>query len=189
MSRSSVVAIAAVILSAAAGTAWALSARDRTPELSLGDSVAVDLAALTQGTFDEFTAAAPAVTHCLGSVRLEADIALDDPARYDPGSATITLRVPATAPSLRASLVHELAHHVEHVCSSHEGLRPAFLVAQGHAPDTAWFGATAWQDRPSEQFAEAVVVAVLARRSRNLLRLQLEPAATQLVADWLETPP
>ena len=154
--------------------------------LTLGESVASDLAALTGETFDEFTAAAPAAVACMGEVRLEASRQLDDLARYDQTTATITVRVPANAASLEGSLIHELAHHLEVSCASHIEFRPAFLATQGLPPDTPWFGDGAWADRPSEQFAEAVVAATIGERRRNQLRIRLTPETLGATRDWLQ---
>lgn len=171
-----------------AATVWGAISRSDEPDphLDIGDSVATDLAMLATATFDEFVAAAPALRHCIGAPRLEAAVELDDLATYDQPSATIKVRVPATAPSLRGSLVHELGHHLEVACSSQLDVRPAFVAAQGAPETTPWFVGVAWEDRPSEQFAEAVVEVVLGRRSRSQLRLRLTPEAVALVARWLE---
>ena len=170
-----------------AATVWGALVRtdDNDPRLQIAESVAADFASLATETFDDFVAAAPGAANCIGAPTLEATEELDDLATYDQPSVTIRVRVPATAPSLQGSLTHELAHHVEVACASHLRLRPTFLAAQGHAPDTAWFGEGAWEDRPSEQFAEAVVEVVLGRRSRNRLRLRLAPEAVEVVSDWL----
>lgn len=155
------------------------------PVLVLDGSVATDFGALATLTFDEFIAYAPAVAPCIGTVRLAAATELDELAYYSADTATITVRVPATAPSLRDSLVHELAHHVEASCVSHEPMRADFLAAQGHEPDQDWFAASTWENTPSEQFAEAVVEHVLGERQRNLARIRLAPAALAIVAEWM----
>jgi hypothetical protein len=186
MTPGRIVTIVAVVAVALAGAlVWAGRATE-TPQLVIGDSVAADLEALATRTFDEFLAAAPGVVDCMGSPRLEAAPGLDDLARYDQGTQVILVRVPATAPSLHSSLVHEFAHHLEQVCPSHQTVRPAFLAAQGHPGDAGWFDGAEWEDRPSEQFAEAVVQVTLGSRSRNQLRLRLTPDATLVVANWLE---
>jgi hypothetical protein len=179
------VAAAAVALG---GVAWNATV-DGGPHLLIGESVAGDFAALAQSTFDRFVDAAPALEDCVGTLRLEAADELDDLARYDASRRVIHVRVPATAPSLEESLVHEFAHHVERVCPSHVDLRVGFLAAQRRAPGTEWFGDVPWIERPSEQFAEAVVEVVLGSRSRNQLQLRLTPDAIRLTADWLETHP
>ena len=166
--------------------ACASAAGNDSGALTMGESVASDLAALAQETFEEFAVAAPAAAACMGDVRLEASRRLDDLARYDQGTATIEVRVPANAASLEGSLIHELAHHLEVSCPSHAEFRPAFLAAQGHPANTPWFADVAWEQKPSEQFAEAVVVATLSNRRRNQLRIQLTPDALTVVRDWLQ---
>jgi hypothetical protein len=186
MSRSTIIAIVGIALAATVAIAWALDTGDESsPTLIVGDSVASDFEALARQTFDEFVVATPAIADCFGAPRLEAAPGLDELATYDRHSVTIAVRVPATAPSLTESLVHEFAHHAEAACSSHQELRGDFLTAQGHEPGTAWFGDDRWEDRPSEQYAEAVVQVVLGERRRNQLLIRLTPEAVALIADWL----
>lgn len=178
-----VAAIALVLLPSACGA----SREAEAAGLVIGDTVAADFAALAVDTFTRFAEAAPALEACLGSPRLEAASQLDDAALYDQASRTIYVRVPATAPSLRASLTHELAHHVELACPTHEKLRTAFLAAQGHDPATPWFDAGRWEGVPSEEFAEAVVEVIEGRRSRNQGTVVLAPEAVAVVARWMAT--
>lgn len=166
--------------------ACASAAGDGSGALTVGESVATDLAALAQETFEEFAVAAPAAAGCMGDVRLEASRQLDDLARYNQATATITVRVPANAASLESSLIHELAHHLEVSCPSHVEFRPAFVAAQGHPADTPWFADVAWEEKPSEQFAEAVVAVTVGERRRNQLRIQLTPEALGATRDWLQ---
>ncbi len=168
--------------------AWT-AVRNNDAELVVGESVAFDLEALAEATFAKFVASAPAVAGCIGQVQLEAEPELEDTARYDQQSRVVLVRVPATAANLEAALVHEFAHHLEIACRSHAELRPEFILAQRLPPDTEWFADVAWENRPSEQFAEATVEAVLGRRSRNKLLLRLTPEATDLVESWLGSNP
>ena len=172
----------AVLLAGACGTA----AGDDSGALTLGESVATDLAALAEETFDGFLVAAPAAAACMDEVRLEATRQLDDLARYDQATATITVRVPANAASLEGSLIHELAHHLEVTCPTHVEFRAVFLAAQGYPTDTHWFANVAWEYKPSEQFAEAVVTATLGERRRHQLTLQITPEALSATRDWLQ---
>jgi hypothetical protein len=176
-----------VIVVALVGLAGWIALTNGDPELVIGDTVAADFAALAEAAHARFVAAAPAAAGCMGSLRLEAAAQLDDLARYDQSTGIVYVRVPATASSLEASLVHEFAHHLEVVCESHRSLRPRFLIAQGRPVDTAWFGDVAWEERPSEQFAEAVVQVVLGSRSRHQLGLRLNPESIGLVEAWLTT--
>jgi hypothetical protein len=183
MRRTKIMLLAgAVLWAGACGSATG----DNSSALTIGESVASDLAALAEETVDAFLVAAPAASACMGELRLEAAPELDDLARYDQSTATVAVRVPATAASLEGSLIHELAHHLEVSCPSHVDFRPVFLAAQGHPPGTPWFGETAWQLKPSEQFAEAVVAATLPTRRRNQLRIQLTPEALEATRNWLQ---
>lgn len=178
--------MAGVLVALAVWATWN-TVRDDDPQLVIGASVADDLGALAETTFAKFVASAPAVSGCIGQLQLEAAPNLEDTASYDQGTRVVFVRVPATAANLEAALVHEFAHHLEIACRSHMELRAEFITAQRLPSDTAWFGNGPWQDRPSEQFAEATVQAILGRRSRNKLLLHLTPAANFLVASWLTT--
>lgn len=156
------------------------------PRLVAGSTVANDFSALANATFQAFLDAAPGVMDCVGGVRLEAATTLQDAAQYDRGTRTVTVRVPATAPSLTDSLVHELAHHLESVCGSQADLRNAFVEAQGFDPTSQWSDGPSWEQTPSEQFAETVVLVVLGRRRRNVSGVTITAEARALVADWLE---
>ncbi len=185
--KRAVIGLAAVLVAAlGGGAAWSALSED-DPALVIGKSVAADFAELAADAHARFVAASPAVAECMGSLRLEAADELDDLALYDQSSGVLFVRVPATAASLEASLVHEFAHHLEVVCESHQLLRPEFLATQGHPADTPWFGDVAWEERPSEQFAEAVVQVVLGSRSRHQLGLRLTPESVRLVEAWLTT--
>lgn len=178
--------LVAAVLALVGIAAW-IAFSDDEPGLVIGETVAADLAALAEDAHGQFVAAAPAVADCMGSLRLEAAPELDDLALYDQSTGIVYVRVPATAASLEASLVHEFAHHLEVVCESHQSLRSEFLIAQGHPVGTDWFGAVAWEQRPSEQFAEAVVQVVVGSRSRHQLGLRLSPESVRLVEAWLTT--
>lgn len=142
-----------------------------------------DLRALSHRVWRDFAAAFAGRLACIPPVTLTASRDLEDHARYQPGAATITVRVPATAGQLRQSLLHELAHHLESHCPAHQALRPAFLAAQGHARGAAWGRGPTWEQTPSEQWAEAVVAVVEGRRSRHQ-QVPVRPAAMDLVARW-----
>jgi len=143
------------------------------PHLIVGESVDSSLQTLAEETWAEFLTTFQGRADCFGDVRLEAAGSLDSRAVYDPQTATVTVRVPATAALLQGALVHEWAHHIEFQCDEQQALRPAFLAAQGLPPDTPWrpagvaeaaVNSGAWADIPSEQYAEAAVVLVLGRR-------------------------
>lgn len=153
------------------------------PSLDIADDTPDDLAALAEDTFAEMVAAFPGRVGCLRGVTLEGVRTLDSQARYLPESATLVVRIPATAPQLRRSLVHELAHHLEFACDEHESARPAFLAVQELADGTPWFTGASWEETPSEQWATAVVEHVLGERDPRS-GIFLQPRAVDLVATW-----
>jgi hypothetical protein len=161
------------------------------PQLFIDGSVASDFEALALETWTQFVAAFQGRSACFGDVTLRATKALDSRAGYDPETATVTVRVPATAAVLQGALVHEWAHHVEFQCKAHKELRPAFLAAQGLPPDIAWRPDIApadtpvsmWPDIPSEQYAEAAVVLVLGRRQITTAASVSEDAV-RVLAEW-----
>ncbi len=103
--------------------------------------------------------ALPARIGCLEGLRVESDPDLADRARYHPADTTVVLRVPATAPRLTASLVHEVGHHLDAACAD-DALRHAFAAAQGLDPEADWDGTAGSGDEPRELFAAAVVQVV-----------------------------
>ena len=161
------------------------------PKLIVDESVASDFHALASETWGKFLTTFAARRTCFGDVRLRATRQLDSRAAYDPATATVTVRVPATAALLREALVHEWAHHLEFQCEAQQSLRPAFLQAQGLPPDTLWrldrnratTPQSAWDDIPSEQYAEAAIELVLGRRQIST-GVHLKPEAVRVLAAW-----
>lgn len=170
----------------AVGLALALIPSCGTPSASLEfpEGTPADLQTLSQDVWEEFLAVFPNQSDCMGDVTLEGDWNLEGSrAFYLPQQAKVVLKIPATAGHLRHSLVHELAHHVEHACPDHAQLRAAFLAAQNLSADTPWFEGPSWEETPSEQYAETVVRLVLDRPVWNY-RLPLTPEAVATVRDW-----
>lgn len=154
-----------------------------SPRLHFDDSVGSDLRAVAAFTWDRFLHAFNGRLECFGDVRLAASADLGDRAGYHPETTTVTVRVPATAPLLEASLVHEFAHHVEFQCPEHRRLRSAFVSAQGSGHIAGWFDGDRWGAVPSEQYAEATVQLVLGRRLGSR-PVTLSPQAVAAVAAW-----
>lgn len=158
------------------------------PELIVDESVAGDFETLAIETWDEFLTVFQARTGCFGDVRLRAARTLGSRAAYDPGSATVTVRVPGTPAILQGALIHEWAHHIEFQCDEHKDLRPAFLIAQGLPPDTQWRAedilVNTSADMPSEQYAEATIVLVLGRR-RISTGVRVTEEAVHIIAGWV----
>lgn len=163
-----------------------------TPPRLLADaSVASDFRDLAQNTWRQFLAVFSGRHGCFGDVTLVAARAMESRGAYDPGSARVTVRVPGTAAMLRSALVHEWAHHVEFQCEQHISLRARFLAAQGLPVDTPWRPAgtstqrhdPAWQDIPSEQYAEATIALVLGGRPIPT-HARFTREAMLVIADW-----
>ena len=164
--------------------ALAVSCGTAAPSMVFAEDTPQDLQELGLEVWDEFLAVFPNQVGCIGQVTLEGDWTLEGSrAYYLPDDAKVVLEIPATAAHLRHSLVHELAHHVEHACPDHAELRSAFLQAQNLPPGTPWFEGPSWEDTPSEQYAEAAVRLVLVRPVVNY-RLSLTPEAIEAVRAW-----
>ena len=92
------------------------STPDDAPALLVDESVASDFRFLAEETWASFLLVFRARADCFGPVTLQAVRSLDSRAVYDPSTATVTVRVPATPAVLKGALVHEFAHHVEFQC-------------------------------------------------------------------------
>lgn len=155
-----------------------------SPSLVFTEGAPADLQELGREVWEEVLAVFPAQAGCIGRVVLEGDWNLEGSGGYYlPDRAKVVLAIPGKAAHLRHSLVHELAHHLEHACADHADLRVEFLRAQGAPPDSPWFEGPSWEETPSEQYAEAVVRLVL-RRPAIYYRLELAPQAVETVREW-----
>lgn len=162
-----------------------LMAGPAEPRLLLDESVADDFGELADETWESFVAAFPAQRECIGAVTLVAVYDLDDRAKYDADRAQMAIRVPGPPVVLQRAIIHELAHHLEFSCDAHLAIRPAFLTALGWDPETPWFEGQAWEDIPSEVFAEAVVEVVYGDFDIVHPRIGLIPAeAVEVVMNW-----
>ena len=158
---------------------------DSIPELRHDDTVPDDLRELADQTWNDFMEALPARWDCIPPPVLHAAWELETRAEYEPATATLSVRVPGTPATLRSELIHEFAHHVEFTCRQHQELRPAFLAAQGFAPDASWNQGASWDTTPSEQYAEATVELVEGRRVHHG-GILLRPEAVDVVRQWGE---
>lgn len=154
------------------------------PTPRLDSDIPADLARLVEDRYQEINRVLAARSDCLAGLTITHSWEMADRASYDPETATITLRVPATARELEFSLVHELAHHFEAACTAQQTLRPAFLLAQGHPEDAPWFEGETWETTPSEQFASALGVVVTGEADPGR-RVPLTDAAVEVVAGWV----
>jgi hypothetical protein len=151
--------------------------------LTIAEGVPDDFEVLARGTWRRFVHAFRAHRECIAPVIVDAAWDLDDRATYDPGRRLIIVRVPGTAPNLQASLVHELAHHLDFTCPAQRSLRGAFLRAQGLSAGAAWWNGATWERTPSEQFAEATTEFVLERRPAHG-RIFVRTEAVHTISDW-----
>lgn len=150
---------------------------------AVADDVPADLAEVVAATLDLAADRMPAHQACMDGLTIGHAWELEDRAEYRPGTSTIVLRVPATAPHLEFSLIHEIAHHLEFSCPAQVELRPAFLAAQGLGADADWFTGDTWETTPSEQFATAVA-RVVTRRLEPLRPVALGDETLALVEAW-----
>jgi hypothetical protein len=161
------------------------------PSLIADETVASDLRVLAQETWRRFLVVFKARSSCFGDVQLHTDRNLRSRAAYDPDTATVTVRVPATAAMLRGALIHEWAHHIEHQCGSQKQLRAAFLAAQGLPGDTPWkvdylptgISQRDWARIPSEQYAEGTIELVLGSRQIPTTA-HVRAEAVHVIAEW-----
>ncbi len=166
-----------------------LPPRQAQPRLIIESSVDEGFAALANETWARFLATFAARTHCFGDVRLQASYQLPARAGYDPDTATVVVRVPASAARLRAALIHEWAHHIEFQCPQQADMRPAFLAAEGFSSDTPWRPANAavtadvWADIPSEHYAEAAILLVLGHNATPT-QIHVHKQAVEALARW-----
>ncbi len=152
------------------------------PEIHFAEGVPDDLRALATATWGRFLGVFPARSGCLADVTVKGAWELENRARYEPDLRRVTIRIPGTAPNLRATLVHEFAHHVEFTCQEQRRFRPRFLAAQGLPLSAPWFRGAGWERIPSEQFAEATVRAVVGRASLPLVVVR--PEAVEAIGRW-----
>lgn len=150
------------------------------PTATFPDDTPGDLIALAEDVFVEFVEAFPAQASCIGTVEIRGAWVLDDRARYLPGDRAIEVRIPATAPHLTSSLIHELGHHLAFACESHLDVRNDFAAAVGA---NQWQATGAYEDDPGELWAEAVVRHVTGRPDTRRI-LTVPPEAVAVVADW-----
>jgi hypothetical protein len=178
MGRLLVVFVASIVLLTACG--------ETRPHLEMDPSVPEDLEALADETLTMFLAEFPAQHDCIGEATLIAAWELEDRARLDPDTRAVTLRVPATAPQLTESMIHEFGHLLEFACPDQTSLRDRFRDAERLAPGQDWFVAADWKDVPSEHWAEAVVQYVIGFRLAHPGAIPVTPAAVTLVAGWAD---
>lgn len=174
-------ALAAAIALAGPGAAQPA----RTAELVAEQELPADVRAEVDARWADFVAVFGSRARCFRDVSL---LLVDDveggDARYVVDRARIEIAVPTSPARFRESLVHELAHHVEHTCPAFGELRHE-LAALPELVGRPWSGGDqAWSDTPAEHWAEAVVEVVDGRRVRHGRDMPLPDGATALVRAW-----
>jgi hypothetical protein len=152
------------------------------PGIHFGAATPDDLRSLASATWDRFLDAFPARWDCVADVTLRGAWQSPDRGAYDPRRRLVTVRIPGTAPNLRATMVHEFAHHLEYTCPAQRRLRARFLAAQGFPPGTPWRHAAAWALIPAEQYAQAAIRVVLGQAPDPPTRIR--PAALRAIRSW-----
>ncbi len=173
------VVVTAFVVSIAA-VRWEQRARLETEQ-----DLPAEVQAEVEATWDRFVDVFGPRRRCFDdvSLRLVGELPAGD-ARYLPAEGRIEIRIPTSPRRFRESLVHELAHHVEHSCSRFADLRVEFAPLIGE--DRAWFGEPGdrWQDRPTEIWAETAVQVVNGERVRFARTMPLPDGAEAAVLAW-----
>ncbi len=154
----------------------------RNPRIAFADGTPQDLQRLATSAWGDFIASFRRHQDCIDPVTVIPALRLGDRATYSQTDALVTVRVPGTAPNLRAALIHEFAHHLDYTCPRVRHFRRRFLAAQGLATTRPWGTGASWEQIPAEQFADAAVEIVLGRTS--WLRLHAREAALQKMRAW-----
>ncbi|HXF71115.1 MAG TPA: hypothetical protein VNO79_00710 [Actinomycetota bacterium] len=141
-----------------------------------------DVRHLALTTWDRFLDTFPRRWACLADLNLATAWQLPDRGIYEPERRLVTVRIPATAGHLSATLVHEFGHHLDATCHEMAELRGAVLRAEGLPPDRPWRRGR-WECAPAELFAEAVVWAVLGAREHRP-SLPISPSLPLLIRAW-----
>ena len=180
-----VVAAAVAVMVVAVVAAWYRWDREppRDPMVRLAQAVPADVERETRTAVAEFVEVFGARRACIPTahVVLVRDVDGGD-ARYLADSAVIEIQIPTTPARFRESLVHELAHHVEHTCAAFADLRDKWLSRSG---DDTWSRQERWEDRPTEQWAEAAVDLVLGERLLHGDEMTIDAELVALAGDWL----
>jgi hypothetical protein len=178
--RSRVVAVVVVAIVAVGSlAAWRWS----RPDLRFTSATPDDLREVATDAWHRFAAAFPARAGCLDGLTVGVGWELRDRARYEPSRALVLIRAPGTEANLEASLLHEFAHHVEHVCPPSAAFRERFVAAGDLPAGTPWRGGDRWDAIPSERFAEAAVIRVLGGPPPHIL-IHVHPAEVAMVSAW-----
>jgi hypothetical protein len=179
-----VMTVVALVVAAVVAWYWWVREPPRDPIVRFAQAVPADVERETRTAVAEFSDVFRERRPCLPTahVVLVRDVDGGD-ARYLADSAVIEIEIPTTPARFRESLVHELAHHVESTCPAFAGLRDEWLARSG---DGTWSGQERWEDRPTEQWAEAVVALVLGERLLHGDEMTVDADLVTVARDWLD---
>ncbi|MEM8924197.1 MAG: hypothetical protein AAGD35_11915 [Actinomycetota bacterium] len=194
--RRSSVGLAVVAAVAFVGTYTVVDRRlqaDLLPEQDLPADVQTEV----DQTWGRFVEVFGPRRRCFDDVSLLLVTELDGgDARYVVPERRIEILIPTSPRRFRESLVHELAHHVEHTCGRFAQFRPRFiaLLAEGGQAEPSGSGDTiawadpdvGWEARPAELWAETVVAVVNGERVRHERTMPLPEGAEALVLTWAD---
>ena len=179
--------VGALMLIAAALTLMgaAFAAFELGPSIEPRQSLPDDVAELTTSTWMAFERAFPSQAGCLSDVELElVDDVPGGAADYLVAEHLIRIEIPTSPRRFVESLTHELAHHLDEVCDGGGAIGAAFRAAQGIEAEVRWDRGEAWEERPTEQFAETVVEYVIGDRYTHADIIEVSNEAIEIVEDW-----
>jgi hypothetical protein len=188
--RAGAIVLAAVVAAVAAavgvGIAVAAPSGSVEPVVRMRQRVPAGVEQEVRATVADFVAVFEARRGCLGGAELELVRELDDgDARYIAADRLIEIEIPTSPRRFRESLVHELAHHVDHSCPDAHVMRTDVMTAIGA---TDWSGQQRWEERPSELWAETVVEIVLGERVRFERSIPLDERVVDAARRWIAQP-
>ncbi len=177
--------VAALVLFAAALTLVSVVAYQLGPSIEPRQNLPDDVAELTASTWQAFERAFPSQADCLSDVELElVDDVPGGAADYVITEQLIRIEIPTSPRRYVESLTHELAHHLDAVCDAERAIGGVFRAAQGIPSDASWEVAESWEERPMEQFAEAVVGYVTGDRYTHDDIIDVSDEAVDVVRRW-----
>jgi hypothetical protein len=179
-----------VVIGVVVGVGAAVRARSGSaagePVVRMRQRVPAEVEQEVRATTADFVAVFAARRGCIGGAELQLVREVDDgDARYVAAENLIEIEIPTSPRRFRDSLVHELAHHVDHACPDADTLRTDVMTATGA---TDWTGQERWEQRPSELWAEAVVEIVLGERVRSARSIPLDDGVVDAARRWIVQP-
>lgn len=175
-------ALAAVVATAFVGSTLVVRWQQRA-QLTAEQDLPADVRTEVDQTWERFTEVFGKQRRCMDDVRLLLVTGLaEGDARYVIDEQRIEIKIPTSPRRFRESLVHELAHHLEHTCGRFSALQSDFLAIE--EVTEPWAAGDTWETTPSELWAETVVLVVNGERVRHERTMTLPAGAEELVRAW-----